>query len=450
MKPKTKEHFRVLEVSKTLKKISFREVKKMKDNLFWSCCFKRYKTYYCSECNHQWEKLDFYTKESNNYSGRKEFTKCPHCKKELLIIDSQRFFNFISYAVQYDYTPEYQIIRIAEITKSFTKDKKASYKMREPSQMFINVRTGVITLYSSKYGSGWFGNYAGFDHQPMEIRPYARKYDHTPESVDIVKGSIIHPHIYRNGYDDETKFVAPTLHTHWARLLGDRTYETLWKKKENGYLTFYENVDYRYKKIFGRIVMAMVRRNYINEKTVTSSDYKDYFRMCVELKYDLHDLTLMVPVDFHAAHKKVLVAFNAFKAEQKRIRDLENAELQARLRREANKDYAKKIEKFKDLIIKKGNLKIVPLISIEDVEQEGNELLHCVYSMSYYTKEKSLLLSARIDDKRTETIEVDLSKMNILQARGFDNKPTKHHKTIIDLFNKNKRKIKECYERQIN
>ncbi|MBS6116638.1 MAG: PcfJ domain-containing protein [[Clostridium] spiroforme] len=60
---------------------------------------------------------------------------------------------------------------------------------------------------------------------------------------------------------------------------------------------------------------------------------------------------------------------------------------------------------------------------------------HCVGS--YHSKEDSLILSACIDSKRIETIEVSISQLKVIQSRGVCNKNTKYHNQIINLVEQN-------------
>ena len=62
---------------------------------------------------------------------------------------------------------------------------------------------------------------------------------------------------------------------------------------------------------------------------------------------------------------------------------------------------------------------------------------HCVYWNGYYRKDDSLILSATIDGKRIETVEVSLSKLAVVQSRGVCNQNTQYHAQIIDLVNRN-------------
>jgi hypothetical protein len=109
----------------------------------------------------------------------------------------------------------------------------------------------------------------------------------------------------------------------------------------------------------------------------------------------------------------------------------------------AMKEYVERNKKFFGLEIKDKNISISVLKSVEEFKEEGDDLNHCVYTNEYYLKEKSLILSAKVDGKRTETIELILPTLKIEQSRGLNNNPTEHHKKIISLVTKNLTKIKK-------
>jgi hypothetical protein len=83
------------------------------------------------------------------------------------------------------------------------------------------------------------------------------------------------------------------------------------------------------------------------------------------------------------------------------------------------------------------------LQSIDEFKEEGDELKHCVYTNEYYLKEQSLILSAKVDGKRVETIELKLPELKIEQSRGINNKSTEHHDQIIKLVEKNLKQIRK-------
>ncbi|WIM92405.1 PcfJ domain-containing protein [Porphyromonas gingivalis] len=88
-----------------------------------------------------------------------------------------------------------------------------------------------------------------------------------------------------------------------------------------------------------------------------------------------------------------------------------------------------------------GTIEVRVLESVEEYLEEGKALHHCVFTNEYYLKEKSLILSARIEGKRIETIEASLETMKVIQCRGLQNKNTEYHDRIIDLVHRNIRQI---------
>ena len=105
----------------------------------------------------------------------------------------------------------------------------------------------------------------------------------------------------------------------------------------------------------------------------------------------------------------------------------------------AEGEYRKMREKFFGLLFRGEHITIVPIRSVKEMAVEGRELHHCVFSMKYYEKKDSLLLSARSNDthKPVETIELDLKSFRILQSRGNCNLDSPFHDEILSLVNNN-------------
>ena len=83
------------------------------------------------------------------------------------------------------------------------------------------------------------------------------------------------------------------------------------------------------------------------------------------------------------------------------------------------------------------------LESVQEHLEEGVSMHHCVLSNEYYLKEDSFILSATIEGKRIETIEVSLQTLEVVQSRGVCNKNTEYHNQIVSLVNANKRLIRQ-------
>ena len=147
------------------------------------------------------------------------------------------------------------------------------------------------------------------------------------------------------------------------------------------------------------------------------------------------------PEDLDKTHQFFL---DRYENECERIRVAERkkmiAERLAREQKEA-KEYVETHKKYFGLDITDGNIHITPLKSVVEFADEGEAMHHCVYVNGYYLNKNSLILSARIDGERVETIEVGLDEMKVLQCYGACNKFTQHHKTILNLMNANMAQI---------
>ena len=88
-------------------------------------------------------------------------------------------------------------------------------------------------------------------------------------------------------------------------------------------------------------------------------------------------------------------------------------------------------------------LKPKVLESVQEYLEEGKALHHCVFTNEYYLKKQSLILSARIDGKRIETIEVNLDTLKVVQSRGVCNQNTEYHDQIVSLVNANRKLIRQ-------
>ncbi len=170
----------------------------------------------------------------------------------------------------------------------------------------------------------------------------------------------------------------------------------------------------------------------------------DTIKMLNELGEDIRNPKNICPKDLRQVHDDLTQRIN-----KKRHREWEEAE-----RRRANQKimgkaeqlnaaYTERCSKFFDLDITNGVIHIRPLRSVEDFMEEGLNMHHCVFSGAYYEEEDSLILSARIGDKRIETVEVNLQDYDIPQCYGAHNSFTPYHETILQLVEANMEEIKK-------
>lgn len=101
--------------------------------------------------------------------------------------------------------------------------------------------------------------------------------------------------------------------------------------------------------------------------------------------------------------------------------------------RQHNEQYVRRCGALLGFRADRGDISIAPLQDIWDFKVEGEELHHCVFAMRYYDKEDCLILGVRVNGNRTETVEVDTKRWQVVQCRGKFNHPSQRHDEILTL-----------------
>ena len=183
------------------------------------------------------------------------------------------------------------------------------------------------------------------------------------------------------------------------------------------------------------------------------------------LKKDLRNPILVCPSNLRPSHDKWLQASQNKKEKmaarmekmrqiQEERRMLENMEAQAK-REEENKQKAKALtsiyvarrKQFFDLDIASGVIHIKVLRSVEEFFEEGKEMCHCVFANGYYDVNKKpncLILSAKVNGQRMETLEIDLTSYTVVQCHGKHNQNSPFHDAILNLIRENMWQIRSC------
>jgi Zn finger protein HypA/HybF involved in hydrogenase expression len=431
MKPRTKLHVEVLELHQKLSKPrEYEDFIASKHKLYYTT---HYKNLVCLECNHNWKPAQVWHEEVLG-------VECPSCKNKLTKISTENggmATRIITYSVV-QVVGRFQLVRYFSCWKHMSKKKLPQYSFHslfeewkdwDKNKKVIIGRTQSwsgdgfsSTDYEIRYvnNSGWKGNpYDGFSSDyncpGAEFLPRFKMYG-------LAK--------YKHDCD--------------YRILLDRIenspkIETLLKSRQKALLEFSLYKDSRHNTYWDSIKIV-IRNKY---KIIDAGIWYDYLDLLRYFRKDLHNAVYVCPKNLHKEHDRLMNK----KREILRLEEQERNRLQIIKRYEklekAIVDYVERMHKFFDLEFKKGNISIAVLKSIEEFKEEGDELKHCVYTNEYYLKEKSLILSAKVDGKRAETIELKLPELRIEQSRGLKNQPTEHHEQIIKLVKNNLEKIRK-------
>ena len=232
----------------------------------------------------------------------------------------------------------------------------------------------------------------------------------------------------RNGFEGKCYNIAPT--SLIPALLTDSRAETLIKAGRTEHLAYFLS---RARKIdeYWQAYKITLRRGYDITDIALWCDYVDMLRRLGKDTYNAH---YVCPKDLQQAHNEV----------HRKLRARQEREQEERKRQKALEDEAR-FQKLKapffGVAFTDGIIQIRVLESVQEYIEEGQALHHYVFTNEYHLKEQSLILSASIEGKRVETIEVSLETMKVIQCRGLQNKNTEYHDRIIDLVHRNIKQI---------
>ncbi|WP_321331841.1 PcfJ domain-containing protein [uncultured Bacteroides sp.] len=416
MKPRTKLQHQVLDYSQHLWKID-------KEMLEWAkvdCLeHKGYATktrVLCMDCGQRF---------STGLVKRKHAV-CPHCGTRLEIEQSRkRTDKQHMYIAKAEICGEFQVIRNFELYAYYEDEGVPRYFIHEVLQHWIkdaNTRE-VVALGHVMGNVGWSGG--------LEIRKktvggyYNYSNDICPEKYH--PKSIFKDEYMRYGIDHKLQGLS------FLRainiLLSNNKAETLLKARKYDLLSYCNGSSYKIEAYWSSIKICL--RNNYNIKDL--SIWFDYLELLSRYHKDLRNAHYVCPKNLKKAHD--LYVAKKKKDDEKAYREREKKRML--MLKNAAENYIKEKSKFFDLNISDGKITVVPLKSIEEFKEEGEEMHHCVYSNEYFLNENALILSARIDDKRIETVEVNLKTLHIVQSRGVCNKSTEYHDRIVGLVKKN-------------
>lgn len=231
------------------------------------------------------------------------------------------------------------------------------------------------------------------------------------------------PIFKRNGFKGNFHGVSPLVF--FKELISSQHFETLLKSKQYNLLGLCKNggIDRR----TWNSVKICIRNKYIVKD---AKMWVDYLELLSFFNRDTHNAFYVCPKNLKAAHDRLVDK----KREIKKKQQIEK--LRAKIVKEQI-NYEKQKGKFFRIKFADGKLVIKTLESVEEFMKEGDELKHCVFTNEYYKKPDSLILSARINNKPVETVEVSLKTFDVVQSRGLRNNPTEYHDQIVNIVRQN-------------
>ena len=363
----------------------------------------------CMDCGHSWV-----------MNKHRETCTCPHCRAKLQVKETyERKLQQKQYFTLLTTCGEFQVLRMFLLIVGMEKGYKAQTSIIEIGQYWWNMqgRKAVVAIQRV------LGNYVDtFSYySPMAIRNDNEAYQHIAYSPIYPKLKVTDI-LRRNGFKNDFHNIAPT--TLISALLSDSRAETLMKAGRIEHLRYFLGNKRAFEDLWQSYKIA-VRKGYEIADVSLWSDYVDTLR---RLGKDIHNPKYLCPADLKGEHDRR-------HEELLRLRERKEIEQKQKKAMEDEKRFKELKSKFFGICFTDGIIQVHVLESVQEHLEEGVSMHHCVFSNAYYLKEDSLILSATIEGKRIETIEVSLQTLEVVQSHGVCNKNTEYHEQIVNLVN---------------
>ena len=366
----------------------------------------------CMDCGHSWI-----------MNKHRETCTCPHCRAKLQVKETyERKLQQKQYFTLLTTCGEFQVLRMFLLIVGMEKGYKAQTSIIEIGQYWWNMQGRKAVVAIQRVLGHYVDTFSYYS--PMAIRNDNEAYQHIVYSPIYPKFKVTDI-LLRNGFKDNFYGIVPTQLI--PALLTDSRVETLLKAGRTDHLRYFLGNRRTFEELWQSYKIA-VRNGYEIADISLWSDYVDTLR---RLGKDIHNPKYLCPTDLKGEHDRR-------HEELLRQREREEIEQKQQKAMEDEKRFKELKSKFFGICFTDGTIQVHVLESVQEHLEEGVSMHHCVFSNAYYLKEDSLILSATIEGKRIETIEVSLRTLEVVQSRGVCNKNTEYHEQIVNLVNANR------------
>jgi len=411
-KPKNKTEREVMKLSKQLPPLS-KQFKKFAMDKLPKYYLEQRNRLYCLECGN---KLINGSPQLNNH--------CDKCGNDLInahyydngFTSNKKYFEI--HIVKNDY----QVVRIVLVQKVSKRTKKPKYKITEVMQHWVKEDGNYVILSLKVFGMSYQAD-AWVNSSKLEPRTVSANQSLRMDITGIIypKRQKYLPKLIKYGWKNQP--LGSSTFRIFNELLTEPKFEILLKNDQLN--LFDECVNTGLIISYWDQIKIAVRHKYIVEQP---GIWFDHITILEELGKDIRNPKYILPENLDEEHERYNKILN------NRRRRTELAHQKEKMAKD-NIEYVKDKGKFLNLVIKKGNIEVLPMQSVYEFYNNGNDFDHCVYSSKYYEKKGSLVMIAKVNGVDTETVELNLNTMQVAQSRGRNNKDTEYHQEIVNLIN---------------
>lgn len=220
-------------------------------------------------------------------------------------------------------------------------------------------------------------------------------------------------------------------------LLGSNRLETLFKLHQYRLVSFFMQPYRTFDDDMWQSIRVALRHGYHWDSYEEMENWYSMVKDLRALHLDTHNPHYICPANLAEMHQHWM-------DRHRKVQDALYMMEQMRQAEAFEETFRQNREQFFGMVFQSGKVTIQIIPTAKGIKEEGEAMHHCVGG--YYNRLNSLILSAKVDGKRMETIEVDLTTYEIVQSRGLQNKRTNYHNKIVHLMKQGLPEIKNRNE----
>lgn len=393
-----------------------------------NCAIRRGRVVHCLECGGTFD-IDAPKGKVGEKIG--EYV-CPHCGNKVDVVQSNSRYcrnTFISSFQVITSINGVAVVRTWYVWKETYIDTPAAYSMEEAHQIFMSPKWGEVIVGRIKKPMSWYVDAWDFT-QPMRVR---RKQPYTYHDAYHIDANCVYPIrkvpkiVKRNGWCRDLYDYKPSETI--RRLLSNNHYETLAKV---GRFDVWEKLSEGQIEDCWPEIRLMIRHNYFPSDI---SMWYDTIQMARKNDYDTRSPKYVLPANL----KKMHDFMERKDKERRRKEELERM-------KEKDSDYKKAYGLLLSVCIKEGDITIRPLQDSAEFTEEGEKMHHCV--ACYFERRDSYILSARSNNKRVATIELDRKTFKVKQCRAVCNEKPERYNELLRILAAHRKELRKIGRKQ--
>ena len=416
MKPTSKIQREIVSLSRKMKPISERQKRYAYRHCIEPFAKRTAKSIYtCCDCAHIWK---------DSLSHVPAHVTCPHCSRKLKVsTDRKRTYSFKVYFTIITAIKGYQVLRHFVVLASFKVGRAGQYAIKEVVQRWLTPKGATHTFALKRNMCTFYYDSWNFNTE-LELRSCPENFYYDIDAMYVYPKIRLSDTIVRNGYCGDNFDLSH--YTVFKAILSDNRKETLLKCGQISLFQYFAGKSSISDDIWKAIKTGIRHRYHFPDVGL----WLDYIRLLQHFKKDISNPHYACPSNLNREHDR----WSRKKQEEAMREQLKEKKRKAVLQ---EKHYQEAKAKFFGLIFEEGDILIRVLESVQEFVEEGEALHHCVFTNEYFNDDNSLVFSALVGGVRTETIEVSLETMKVVQCRGRYNKNSKFHDEILKVMNKN-------------